>query len=340
MPTQEKQFRTIARSRCIFCDSEGEVLYRDMIDGLFGAPGTWSIRRCPKKSCGILWLDPAPVEADLHIAYETYFTHVPEGASAFIPRLRALLYSYYKALNSGLASIVGLRKSQEQIRMMFLGDIKRGKVLDVGCGDGGFLNLMSKAGWSVDGLDFDAKAIESAKIQYGLQLRHGDLHGAKYPDNTFDAVTMSHVIEHVPDPVSLLAEAKRVLKPGGRLVVTTPNNRSFGHEKLQRYWVGLDVPRHLNIFTLSTLRECAKCAGFEQIEATSTAANADIVFGGSYSIRHFHKHHNRPQINLLRSIKCAFLQHREFSLLKENPESGEEAVLICIKNELEATSPR
>lgn len=339
-PIPKQTIRTLTRSRCLFCDSEGEVLYKDLEDGLFDAPGVWNIRRCQRTACGILWLDPAPVEEDLHIAYETYFTHVTAGGPTFIPRLRALLYRCYKAVSGGLASVVGLSKSQEQIRLMFLGDLKGGKVLDVGCGDGGFLNLMRKSGWSVEGLDFDAKAIESAKAKYGLHLRHGDLHGAKFAGNTFDAVTMSHVIEHVPDPVALLTEARRVLKPNGRLVITTPNSRSFGHERFQRYWVGLDAPRHLNIFNLPTLRECARRAGFERIEVSSTAANADIVIGGSYSIRRFHQFHDRPQINILRSIKCAWLQYREFFSLRGNPEHGEEAVLICEKTELDKSTRR
>jgi 2-polyprenyl-3-methyl-5-hydroxy-6-metoxy-1,4-benzoquinol methylase len=332
MPTAQNKIRTAARSRCLFCDSQGVLLYQDLADGLFDVPGLWNIRKCPRDGCEMLWLDPSPVQEDLHIAYENYFTHVSTGMPSFVPRLREWLYGCYKGANSWLAAIVGLSESQKQIRLMFLGDLKCGRVLDVGCGDGGFLHLMSKAGWSVEGLDFDPKAIESAKVKYGLELRHGDLPSAGFQEGAFDAVTMSHVIEHVPDPVSLLAEARRVLKPGGRLVVTTPNSRSLGHEKFGRFWIGLDAPRHLNIFNLPALRECARRAGFDQIEVSSTAARADIILGGSYAIRRFHRHHDRPQINILRSAMCVWLQLREFAALKNNKERGEEAALICVKS--------
>jgi SAM-dependent methyltransferase len=168
-----------------------------------------------------------------------------------------------------------------------------------------------------------------------LALRQGDLQSARFDDNSFDAATLSHVIEHVPDPVALLREIGRILKPGGRLVVTTPNSKSLGHGWFQRYWIGLDPPRHLNIFTLSALRECANRAGLHVVETKSTAANADIVLGGSYSICHFHQQADRsaprPQINIARSIRCAWLQYREYFSLMRNPECGEEAVLICAK---------
>jgi 2-polyprenyl-3-methyl-5-hydroxy-6-metoxy-1,4-benzoquinol methylase len=329
------QIRTQPHIACILCGTAGTVLYRDLTDPFFGAPGLWQLKKCPRIGCGLIWLDPAPLEADLHLAYQAYFTHgALDGKARLVSQLRNFLYRAYQAVNYLPAALLGLHAAKSEMSRMFLGDLQPGKVLDVGCGDGMFLNRMRGLGWTVDGVDFDAKAVTNAWLKYGLELRHGDLAGARFAENSFDAVTMSHVIEHVPDPVALLAEARRILKPGGRLVVTTPNTGSYGHEKFQGYWFGVDPPRHLHLYSLDTLRECARRAGLEVVRAVSTAANADIFIGGSFSIRDSagHRTDAHPRPRLLRTLKTIFLQYREHSQLRARPGYGEEAVLICAKS--------
>jgi 2-polyprenyl-3-methyl-5-hydroxy-6-metoxy-1,4-benzoquinol methylase len=303
-------------------------------DPYFGTPGLWHQKKCPQSACGLIWLDPAPVEADLHLAYQTYFTHGAEdGKPTFAARLRDFCYRIYQAAQSVPAALTGLGESKRQMSQMFLDDLKPGRLLDVGCGDGMFLNRMRQLGWTVDGVDFDAKAVANAKTKYGLDLHRGDLASAKFPGGSFDAITMSHVIEHVPDPLALMAEVQRILKPGGRLVLTTPNSGSFGHEKFQGYWFGVDPPRHLNLYSLNTLRECARRANLKVIRAVSTAANADIFIGGSFSIRDSADHRTdaHPRPNPARILKTILLQYREQGRLRTQPECGEEAVLICVK---------
>jgi len=332
MSDASRTIRTKPRPRCLLCDSAGETLYQNRRDPLFGAPGTWNAKRCPKEDCGLIWLDPTPVEEDLHLAYQNYFTHDDDtGKSGGASQLRAVLYQIYRVGTSLPAALIGLLASQKRMSRMFLDGITPGKLLDVGCGDGTYLNRMRGLGWTVEGVDFDAKAITSAKKKYGLDLRSGDLASAGFPDNSFDAVTLSHVIEHVPDPIGLLTEAKRVLKPGGQLVVTTPNSGSYGHDTFRAHWFGFDPPRHLQLFSPKTLRETARRAGFQAIEASSTAANADIFIGGSCAIQDSANHrldaHPRP--NLARTAKAMRLQYREHLHLRTAPDSGEEAVLIC-----------
>jgi ubiquinone/menaquinone biosynthesis C-methylase UbiE len=334
MQSGQTEIRTKGRTHCLLCGSEGKELYRDLSDPYFGTPGLWRHKRCPKNDCGLVWLDPAPIEQDLHLAYQTYFTHGAEdGKPSFAARLRSSLYSIYQGAQKIPATLTGLAAAKKQMSVMFLGDLKPGKVLDVGCGDGKFLNRMKQLGWSVAGVDFDAKAVANAKSMYGLDLHRGDLASAKFPDNSFDAITMSHVIEHVPDPLALFAEVRRILKSGGRLVLTTPNSGSFGHEKFKQYWFGIDPPRHLNIYSLKTLRECARRVNLKVIETISTAANADIFLGGSFSIRDSENHRTdaHPRPNPARILKTIALQYREHSQLRTQPDCGEEAVLICVK---------
>ena len=224
------------------------------------------------------------------------------------------------------------------MRLMFLNDMKPGKLLDVGCGTGIFLKRMHGLGWSATGIDFDAKAIENSKKMYGesITFLNTDLTGAKFPDSSFDAVTMSHVIEHVPDPVALLTEVRRILKAGGRLVITTPNIRSFGHEKFQDCWVGLDSPRHLQVFSLPALQTCARKAGFDVMKASTSSAHADGLFGISFGFKEAKAKVNffyemKAQFNFIRGLRSQLLQYQEAWRLRHNPECGEEAVLVCQK---------
>jgi ubiquinone/menaquinone biosynthesis C-methylase UbiE len=221
---------------------------------------------------------------------------------------------------------------------MFLNDMKPGRLLDVGCGTGIFLKRMHDLGWSATGIDFDGKAIENAKKVYGdgLTFLNTDLTGAKFPDSSFDAITMSHVIEHVPDPVALLTEVRRILKAGGRLVITTPNIRSFGHEKFQDCWFGLDSPRHLQVFSLQALQQCARKAEFNVMTASTSAAHADGLFGISFGFQEAKAKAGRfyemkAQFNFTRGFRSLLLQFQEAWRLRHNPECGEEAVLICQK---------
>jgi SAM-dependent methyltransferase len=114
----------------------------------------------------------------------------------------------------------------------------RGKALDVGCGDGLFLAELdrraglSTRGWELHGVDYSRSIIEQGEHR-GYALRQGNVEeGLPYDDETFDIVTAGEVIEHVYDPDRLAAEARRVLRPGGRLLVTTPNLQAWYNRAL------------------------------------------------------------------------------------------------------------
>ena len=335
------EIRTVSRPSCLLCGNQGDFLYKNLQDFLFKAPGKWHIRRCGNAECGLCWLDPVANEADLQFLYENYPTHdnsAHDEISSFLglqAKLRAFLLNCYRIATLIPSSILGLDKERQQLLNMFLDDLSPGRVLDVGCGAGDFLNRMRQTGWSVAGVDFDGKAIAHAKSKYGLDLLQSDLAGAHFPDNSFDAVTMNHVIEHVPEPVTLFTEVRRVLKPGGRLVAITPNAQSLGHSLFQDCWRGLEPPRHLQIFPLNALRDCARQASFKVLEAKSSAANADIIIGASFGIREAKSKmvdsKAEQEINIVRSLRACFVQYREAFLVRKRLDFGEEAVLICQK---------
>jgi SAM-dependent methyltransferase len=136
-------------------------------------------------------------------------------------------------------------------------------VLDVGCGNGQFLYDARRLGWKVLGLDPDATALVHAQ-QHGLDVILGDITRLAEHHACFDVITLSHVIEHVHDPVALLLACHDLLRPGGRLWLETPNLASMGHARFGQDWRGLEPPRHLVLFDPRSLPWVLQRCGFNQ----------------------------------------------------------------------------
>ena len=136
-----------------------------------------------------------------------------------------------------------------------------GALLDVGCGNGSFLDLARTCGWDVVGLDPDPMAAANAAKQ-GLTVYEGGIEYFAGKTALFDVITMNHVIEHVRDPVKVLEACQALLKPGGQLWLETPNIDSFGHAWFQENWRGLETPRHLVLFSRRSLDRALLNAGF------------------------------------------------------------------------------
>ncbi len=138
----------------------------------------------------------------------------------------------------------------------------QGRLLDFGCGGGGFLKRMADQGWRVTGLDAAVGAVRQVQEELGLQALVGSLPHPELPPCSFDVVTMWHSLEHVHRPLAILREAYQLLVPGGRLVVATPNVESLPFYWFGPSWFGLDLPRHLTHFTPRSLRAMLETAGF------------------------------------------------------------------------------
>jgi 2-polyprenyl-3-methyl-5-hydroxy-6-metoxy-1,4-benzoquinol methylase len=139
--------------------------------------------------------------------------------------------------------------------------LKSGALLDVGAGTGAFANAMQKAAWKVTGLEPDDTARANALANYNLNLHElNSLH--TLPSNSFDAITMWHVLEHVHDLHGYLETYKRILKPTGRLVIAVPNYTSYDAASFKQYWAAYDVPRHLHHFSPKSMKTFLEQKGF------------------------------------------------------------------------------
>jgi SAM-dependent methyltransferase len=138
----------------------------------------------------------------------------------------------------------------------------QGRLLDFGCGSGTFIHRMRRLGWQVTGVDASASAVQRVRSELGLHALAGSLPHAGLRHDSFDVITMWQSLEHVHQPLTVLREARRLLAPGGKLIVSVPNIDSLPFRWFGQAWYGLDLPRHLTHFTPPTLRLMLEHAGF------------------------------------------------------------------------------
>jgi SAM-dependent methyltransferase len=157
---------------------------------------------------------------------------------------------------------------------------QHGRLLDIGFGDGAFLDIARAIGWEVTGIDPDSKVVSNA-LERGLNVYQGGLEVMAGESGVFDVITMSHVIEHVHKPIEVLEECYRLLKPGGQLWVETPNINSLGGARFQRNWRGLETPRHLVLFNGQSLRQALQRAGFTDVQDASQTSPCSVIYAMS-----------------------------------------------------------
>ena len=145
--------------------------------------------------------------------------------------------------------------------------LPRGKtLLEVGCHAGVLLDRFRSQGWSVSGVEPDAKAANFARSHYGLDVKASTLEDAGYDPAMFDAVVMLHVIEHLDDPAGTVAAIARVLRPHGFLVVETPVYDTLMYRLLGRRERSLSCDGHIVFYTGGTLAALLERCGFEIVE--------------------------------------------------------------------------
>lgn len=272
---------------CFLCGAEGLQLYRELSDWLCDVPGKWGMRSC--RACGVAWQDPQPLLEDIPKLYARYYTHHPLRETG-LSRLRCAAYEWVlarkgyriahpKGVLSRILSHISSVARAAALDVMDLAPSPVGTLLDVGCGNGDFIARMQSFGWSVSGVDPDPAAVTRVRSQ-GLQVFRGMI--ADVPvANRYDVITVSHVIEHVADPVALLRECRRRLRPKGTLIITTPNINSLGHWWFKSYWRGLELPRHLILFSPDSLSECVSQSGLAVQSIRTETRIARMIFAPS-----------------------------------------------------------
>jgi len=302
-----KKIRTQECPDCYLCGSAGELIYQKLEDSLFGVPGYWGFRKCSNTGCGLIWSDPMPVAADICKLYEAYYTHntnTHEAAGllrSFGRQLKnsilSITYKYSARKEGRMISIIGYILSKSQfIRdrigrgIMWLDASQRGHLLDIGCGNGNYLEVMRNLGWEVQGMEPDQNAAKVGCERYGLDIKTGHINEVEFQENSFDVVTLNHVIEHLHDPSETLDVLHSLLKKGGCIVIVTPNTESLGHKFFKKDWRGLEAPRHLFLYSAKNIESLLTKAGFNVDVVRTYAGGAESMFARSMAIRYRQRH--------------------------------------------------
>lgn len=259
---------------CPYCGSEECVLaYPAVKDWSFDcAPGQWSFWRC--QHCASLYLNPRPTVYSIGRAYARYYTHdagPKSWLSKFKQRLINECFSHWYEVNlqprwflPGWLSWVLFPLKQKLVAPFgfeSLQSLPKGRLMDMGCGSGAFLQIAQQFGWVCYGLELDPEAVKSArKLGLSVDLDSYDKL-AHYPEY-FDCIVCSHVIEHVHSPLELLQKLYSALKPGGTLLLSVPNSVSKAGAFFGPFWRGLESPRHLSIPAAFFLRNYLGSMGF------------------------------------------------------------------------------
>ena len=321
---------------CPLCGGAAELRFEDLADGLWGVPGKWALKTC--RECAALWLDPRPTPVDIGKAYQGYYTHeAPRGLKGTARHAARALASHAAALRfeSGLWGaatrwLTGFSPWLAELMDLSARYIPRkrgGALLDVGCGDGTSLDWLRRMGWDAKGCEIDAAAVKAARRR-GFDVVQGT--AADFADETFDAVTSSHVLEHVHDPKDFLEQCRRILRPGGQVVAVTPNTRSPLLERYGRNWVQLDPPRHLVLFNEDNLRRLAESVGFSKVEIRRTARGVLWSHTASTLLEREGRYDWTSSAGLALRFQAAMKQ-RHISRAVRRGAQGEELVLIATR---------
>ena len=141
--------------------------------------------------------------------------------------------------------------------------VKPGRVLDIGCGRGLFLDVMRNGGWDAVGTELNKETASYATKVYGLEVVTGDLIKHKLDEESLDAININQVLEHLKNPNEVLLECRRLLRRGGLLLISVPDLRSLQFVIGKENWFLLDLPFHLFHFTEEGLVGLLKTHGFE-----------------------------------------------------------------------------
>ena len=226
--------------KCNVCGSEETELFLQL-DG-FG------YQRCT--NCGLVYQNPRPVFNDLKKRYgENYFDYEVTNQ-----------VNFFNLMKLGLKDI--------RFDSLCCNDSERKKFLDIGCATGLLLNHMKKKGWHCYGVEICRESAEYAITHFSLNVFVGTLEQASFPDSFFHAVHFSHLIEHVPDPIGLLLEVRRILKLEGYMVLTTPNVSGMQARVAGKNWRSA-IPDHVYLFSKKTMKSLLRKAGFEVLQQVS-----------------------------------------------------------------------
>jgi len=249
--------------------------------------GEWSYFRCT--SCGLVLLHPVPSDSVL----EEYYNNSYEVD----------FDSYFKGVKSRSAVTL------DELARHFP---KQGRLLEVGCSYGGFLDAARGKGWDVTGIELSRSAANYARERLGLRVFSATLQDQiKQLEEPYDVLVMFHVIEHVADPLTLLESCRKLVKPGGLLVLKTPNVASSIAKLTGALWHWVSPPAHLYLYSPETLGKLLEKSGYQAAKLQSSQGDAHnnlFAVVSAVGRKVFFRSNAEPLVHLRRSLPLRIVE--------------------------------
>lgn len=239
---------------------------------------SFNIVRCRK--CGLVYVNPRPTLEELKEFYKEKDAHIEPAKERdiFMHRFEKIIKIIEKFKN-------------------------KGKLLDIGCSYGYFLELAQRHGWESYGVEISDYVSRYCREKLNLNVFTGVVSEAHYPDQHFDVITMFHTLEHASDPRNYLREINRILKRDGLLVVAVPNIESLKAKLTKKNWVLITSHEHLYYFSLKTLIQLLNETGFQPVKVGTS--------GGTYILTTIEKLG-------LRNLRQSIIKHFKYLAWAKN----------------------
>jgi SAM-dependent methyltransferase len=248
--------------RCPICKHEGQQEWLQAPDRFHGRQEVYRLVRCP--GCSLVWLSNPPVPQEMHRHYTD---------------------SYHRLISkAGETSPHRWRTHREAL----LQHKQSGALLDLGCSSGAFLEFLKSERWKLYGIEMSVDCARRAEMRTGADVFVGDILNAPFPSESFDAITCFDVLEHLYEPLQIIAKVREWLKPSGIFYVQVPNVDGAEARVFGSYWHGLELPRHLFHYSPASLTFLARSAGLKKVSletrrnpavGTSLRYVGDDIFG-------------------------------------------------------------
>jgi 2-polyprenyl-3-methyl-5-hydroxy-6-metoxy-1,4-benzoquinol methylase len=249
----------ISHSICPVCHSKSILYVEKMYDDRYGYPAIYDLYQCSK--CQHKHLSTTLEDKLLDQLYTNYY-----------PRSTFSLEDF-KVLSKNQGFFSWLNGDNANAHYWVPSHVT---VLDIGCGFGESLVYHQQRGCHAYGIEVDRNLLRVAE-EFNLNVKIELFSSSLYEQNFFDYVTLHQVIEHSNDPIAMLKEIALVLKPQGKVILTTPNSNGWGAMIFDRYWINWHIPYHIQNFTHSSIKIAAEKAGLE-LEYIKTITSSEWLY--------------------------------------------------------------
>jgi len=231
--------------RCSICNSVNIYNKHNLFDDRYGYPEEYTLIVC--RDCSHAYLDVGLTPDELEDLYTKYYPRASFNVDEHKPHKK----------EQGVKSWLNGTRSRACLWVP-----KNVRVLDIGCGSCESLGYYQVRGCEAYGIETDKNVCAIAK-KYGYEVKIGAFDATFYEPNFFDYITLDQVIEHMPDPFEVFANISKVIRPGGTVILSTPNASGWGAHIFGKKWINWHSPYHLHFFSRESIRLVSENAGLK-----------------------------------------------------------------------------